>query len=310
MSLDHKPHTEQVMPVEPLVEKTPWYQKTAVKIGAGALALVTAISVGIGIGAAGNNSGEGRQEPSAAAPQDPSPEASPTTMAPTPEPTETIEPTTPETNPSDAPISTETEPIYQGLFELPSVEAFQQMSQQERLEAIRLPQPLLERENTQALAAAFFDAEALIYNMFGSDAEYMAYKATGGLHYAKHVIENASPLIEQLQGKLSDADKNDLESVAHALASIHTQRIVNGFTDLFPEYHVRTDLLSAERTPIGEIDVVISMSNTFDETQAELMKELANQEILPSDPTPRERKLVDIHFDKDSQTVQANVLVG
>ena len=93
MSLDHKAHVEHASPVEPSVveSKTPWFKTLTGKIAVGAAALVTAAGIGVGVGASVNN-GEGRQEPSAAAPQDPSPEVSPTETVTTPEATETAEP--------------------------------------------------------------------------------------------------------------------------------------------------------------------------------------------------------------------------
>lgn len=79
MSLDHKAHVEHASPVEPSVveSKTPWFKTLTGKIAVGAAALVTAVGIGVGVGAS-VNSGEGRQEPSVGAPQDPSPEVTPT----------------------------------------------------------------------------------------------------------------------------------------------------------------------------------------------------------------------------------------
>lgn len=99
MTIDHKPQLKPeaeplVTAEQPSVEhKAPWFKTLAGKIAVGGAALVMAVGIGVRIGAADNNS-EGRPETPATAPQNPSPEATPTEAAPTPESTET-EPSTP-----------------------------------------------------------------------------------------------------------------------------------------------------------------------------------------------------------------------
>ncbi len=71
MTEDHEmPENRPSAAAEPLGCGTPWYQRTAVKIGGVSAAVVAVLGIGIGIGAAGNNAGA-KPTPPTTAPETP-----------------------------------------------------------------------------------------------------------------------------------------------------------------------------------------------------------------------------------------------
>ena len=217
---------------------------------------------------------------------------------------------TPET--STKPISTEEDPIYKDVFELPTIAEFSKMSSEERLEAIRLPESLLTLENSQALFAAYFDTEAFIYNFYGSDEEYHAYKATGGLDYVTHVVEGVTPLMERLDGgTLHETYLEGIDGMAHRIAIIHYYRNVAGFTDLFVPFHFKYDIYAAERVTASIIEGTFSHSSSLDETQSQYLNDLDPTTIIPPlDESPQKVRLTNIHFNKELGTIQAKAITS
>lgn len=301
---DAENSTFQLPEVDALDKKTSRGISKRTKIVAGIAGVVTGLGAVIaGVVSQGQNtSATPEATPSASAPATPgpsTPESSPTS-------------TNPESSPSTQTSETATPSSDQFEFELPNGETYKLptakelsvMSTQEKLEAIRIPEALM--ENREALYTAHYKMKEAIYNSFGTDEAYIAYRNSGGLDYAGHIMTSMEPLLQQLYGELSESDHKGMEYVAYVIANVLGERIDHGFTDLFSPYNTSIIIHSVEKdSPSHDITGVVSVTNSFDKEESEALRDIMGFTIEPQDETPFTARLTKIRYNEELDTVQA-----
>lgn len=276
MSLDHKAHVEHASPVEPSVveSKTPWFKTLTGKIAVGAAALVTAAGIGVGVGASVNN-GEGRQEPSVGAPQNPTPEASPTETVPTPEATET-----------GSDIYTGVEAIGQNeeiardqlniLQQTTSVEAMLKMSDEELAN---------ESVGNRAALGYYLTKKILLdnqqeYNINPIDADIISF-----YHDPANKIRSGGFILDAIADQTSSLTRATPEE-ARALAFSHWYRTVDGAGNILP--HVQDSIEFNQN--IAAMDIIeirkpaaVKETGWFKHSEGEWVKVIEEQALGDKD---------------------------
>lgn len=274
-----------------------WYQKRAIKIGGAVAAVLAALAAGIGIGANSGNNAEPKPTPTATAPANPSPSPAATT---------------PEASPSASPSETAQSSSDVVEFQLPNGNTYKMptamelaaMSPEEKLEAVRLPEGLM--EDREALYITHHKMKEVIYNSVASDEVYREYLKTGGVDYPTHIMDTIVPLLEQLSGELDESALQGAKNTAFTIANVLGSRVDDGFTDLFSPYYLSVGVLSVEKdSPSRDITGTISVKSSFDQAESDALEDITGYRIAPQDERPFTARLTKIRYNQELETVQA-----